>query len=413
MNFVDLFAGSGGLSEGFIRSGFHPIAHVESNIAACFTLKTRMTYHWLNNNGKTAIYKKYLQGKISRDELYSHVPDKVLHSVINEIIGEDTLQRIFKQIDELLINEEINVIVGGPPCQAYSIVGRSRDKSKMEGDSRNYLYRYYGRFLKKYCPQVFVFENVVGLKSAAKGKYLKNMKAYFKRIGYKLDLEVLNANDFGVLQNRNRILLIGWKKGLNFKYPKFNKEKVRFKVKSIFSDLEKIQAGEGIEKNGKYQKRSNKYLRDAKIRNGIHIVTQHVTRPHTDQDKEIYRIVINKWNDHKQRLSYPVLPDYLKTHKNETSFMDRFKIVAANERQSQTVVAHIAKDGHYYIHPDINQNRSISVREAARLQSFPDDYYFEGIREGICRTSAFTQIGNAVPPLMAEKIASKIAEFLK
>ena len=144
------------------------------------------------------------------------------------------------------------------------------------------------------------------------------------------------------------------------------------------------------------------------IRNGIEIVTQHVARPHTEQDKKIYRIAVDKWNQKGERLDYNDLPDELKTHNNRHSFVDRFKIVAQDLNYSQTIVAHIAKDGHYYIHPDVEQNRSITVREAARLQSFPDDYYFEGVKEGANRTAAFKQIGNAVPPLMAEIIAKAI-----
>ena len=101
----------------------------------------------------------------------------------------------------------------------------------------------------------------------------------------------------------------------------------------------------------------------------------------------------------------------LKTHKNRHSFVDRFKVVASNLSASQTVVAHIAKDGHYYIHPDIEQNRSLSIREAARLQSFPDDFYFEGESEKPSRTAAFKQIGNAVPVVLAEEIAIKINEL--
>jgi DNA (cytosine-5)-methyltransferase 1 len=112
-----------------------------------------------------------------------------------------------------------------------------------------------------------------------------------------------------------------------------------------------------------------------------------------------------------ERLSYTALPKRLRTHKNETAFVDRFKVVNAEACYSQTVVAHIAKDGHYYIHPDIEQNRSITVREAARLQSFPDDFYFEGVKEGKNRTAAFKQIGNAVPPLLAQEIALKLKEL--
>jgi DNA (cytosine-5)-methyltransferase 1 len=138
-----------------------------------------------------------------------------------------------------------------------------------------------------------------------------------------------------------------------------------------------------------------------------------VARPHTDQDKEIYKITVEKWAGNRVRLDYNDLPEELKTHNNRESFLDRFKVVADDLPVSQTVVAHISKDGHYYIHPDLKQNRSISVREAARLQTFPDDYYFEGIKEGQIRTPAFRQIGNAVPPLMVETIARKIAALFK
>ncbi len=121
---------------------------------------------------------------------------------------------------------------------------------------------------------------------------------------------------------------------------------------------------------------------------------------------------MDKWNQRKERLDYNDLPERLKSHNNRTSFFDRFKVVAQDLPCSQTVVAHISKDGHYYIHPDIGQNRSITIREAARLQSFPDDYYFEGAKEGVNRTPAFRQIRNAVPPLMAQKIASMVRDCM-
>ncbi len=178
------------------------------------------------------------------------------------------------------------------------------------------------------------------------------------------------------------------------------------------SDLPKIKAGEGKDRYSKYTSSTNKYLDKSLIRNGIDILTQHVARPHSDQDKAIYKIAVEKWSSNKERLNYTDLPEELKTHKNRTSFFDRFKVVAPDNNSSQTVVAHIAKDGHYYIHPDLDQNRSITIREAARLQSFPDDFYFEGVREGANRTPAFKQIGNAVPPVMAFEIAKIVNEVL-
>ena len=131
---------------------------------------------------------------------------------------------------------------------------------------------------------------------------------------------------------------------------------------------------------------------------------------HSQRDLEIYKIAVKKWNDKKERLNYNDLPESLKTHKNRKSFLDRFKVVASDLFTSHTVVAHISRDGHSYIHPDINQNRSISPREAARLQSFPDDYYFEGFAEAPARTPAFCQIGNAVPVEFAKTIAEGLLE---
>lgn len=414
MRYIDLFAGAGGFSEGFKRVGFEPIAHVEADEAACFTLKTRLAYYYLSENNNTDIYTQYLKGKISREQLYSFIPLYVLDSVINLSIGDKNNRKIFNTINALRGSKDIDIIVGGPPCQAYSLVGRARDKNGMKDDHRNYLYKQYGRFLSKYKPKMFIFENVIGLLSAAEGKYFKNIKRYFRHIGYIVKPFYVNANHFGVLQNRKRVIIIGWQKGLDFFVDSLvHKENFNFKVRSIFEDLPKICAGEGADKSGTYASGSNDYLRFAKIRNGINILTQHISRPHTEQDKEIYKITVEKWNGHHERLTYNDLPERLKSHNNRNSFLDRFKVVADDLLCAQTVVAHIAKDGHYYIHPDIKQNRSISIREAARLQSFPDNYYFEGLKEGKNRTSAFRQIGNAVPPLMVESIAEKLMKYLK
>lgn len=414
LKYIDLFAGAGGLSEGFIRAGFEPVAHVELDEAACYTLKTRTAYHYLKSVDKYDTYISYLKGEINRAELYSHVPQELLEAVINLPIGAEYNSVIHKKLERQLEEKQVDLIIGGPPCQAYSLVGRARSANGMKGDHRNYLYVHYAKFLEKYNPKLFVFENVLGLKSAGNGIYLKNMEKLFLKKGYNMKLFTVEANNFGVLQNRKRIIIIGWQKNLTIEIPNLEaiKSAANHKVKTVFSDLPKIQAGEGKDKFLKYRTKTNEYLNDSFIRNGIDILTQHIARPHTKQDKEIYRIAVEKWNAEKERLNYNDLPERLKTHQNRDSFFDRFKVVAANESHSQTVVAHIAKDGHYYIHPDIEQNRSITVREAARLQSFPDDYYFEGAKEGANRTAAFKQIGNAVPPLMAQAIAKTISNLL-
>lgn len=415
MRYIDLFAGAGGFSEGFKRAGFKPVAHVEVDKAACFTLKTRLSYYYLTENNKSDIYIQYLKGTITREQLYSYVPSNILDSVINLSIGDKHNREIFNMINKLKGTEDIDIIVGGPPCQAYSIIGRAQYKNDLSNDSRNYLYIQYGRFLKKYKPKMFIFENVTGLLSAANGKYFKNIKRYFRRIGYVVKDFPVYANQFGVLQNRKRIIIIGWRKDLDFSIDSLNDQKsCKYKVELIFQDLPALQAGEGVDKFNTYPCKTNQYLQYAKIRNDIDVVlTQHIARPHTNQDKEIYRITVEKWEKNRERLTYNDLPQRLQSHKNRQSFLDRFKIVADDLFHAQTVVAHIAKDGHYYIHPDIKQNRSISIREAARLQSFPDNYYFEGVKEGKNRTSAFRQIGNAVPPLMVENIATQLMNCLK
>jgi DNA (cytosine-5)-methyltransferase 1 len=414
MNYIDLFAGAGGLSEGFINAGYKPVAHVEMDLAACNTLKTRLAYHYLKSEGKPDIYLDYLKGKISRLELYKKTPSTLLDSVINLPIGPENNETIFKIISDQLNGEDADLIIGGPPCQAYSLVGRARSEDGMKSDPRNHLYVQYAAFLERFRPKMFVFENVLGLKSAKKGTYLENMRKLFLKKGYDIKLYALAANNFGVLQNRRRIIILGYRFDLKIDLPDLEaiRTPLDFNVENIFSDLPEIQAGEGVDKFTCYKTETNEYLNQSFIRNGIDILTQHIARPHSDQDKEIYRFAVDKWNNDGQRLDYNDLPDFLKSHKNRHSFIDRFKVVAPDLFHSQTVVAHIAKDGHYYIHPSIEQNRSISVREAARLQSFPDNYYFEGVKEGQNRTAAFKQIGNAVPPLMAHEIAIKIKSLL-
>jgi len=258
---------------------------------------------------------------------------------------------------------------------------------------------------------MFVFENVPGILSAKNGIHLENIFKAVRSAGYELNLpqnkyKVLNAKNFGVLQDRKRVIIIGWKKELGFTYPKFDETEPNYEVlKDLFSDLKPLKNGEGTLNAVEYYKPTNEYLKQSGIRNGLEIVTQHIARPNNENDLEIYRIAVDEWNNGK-RLNYAKLPNRLIKHNNVQSFTNRFQVVNG-KGVSHTVVAHIAMDGHYYIHPDKKQNRSITVREAARIQSFPDDYFFEG-----SRTAALKQIGNAVPPLMAEKIADKIKSML-
>lgn len=244
MNCIDLFAGAGGLSEGFHRKGFKFFAHVEMDKAACMTLKTRQAFYFLKRNKRLNIYKDYISGRINIDELYANIPKRVFKTVINAEINENTIQDIFNKIDENKRGKEIDVIIGGPPCQAYSVIGRSRDPHGMKNDNRNYLYLEYIKFLNRYRPKVFVFENVLGLLSAQNGSIFIDMKNKFDEAGYNIDYRVLNAKDFGVLEDRKRIILIGWRKDIYFQYPNFCNAKRVFTIRDLFEDLPQIKSGE-------------------------------------------------------------------------------------------------------------------------------------------------------------------------
>lgn len=417
--FLDIFAGAGGLSEGFVQAGFQPVAHIEMDSAACYTLKTRVSYHWLKNNGRICEYDDYLSGKISRTDLYQRIPKSELSSVIQETISEEKREQIFKAVDEHLSGRALDLIIGGPPCQAYSLVGRARDKNHMVGDRRNYLYREYAEFLKRYQPKYFVFENVLGLLSATDTDgigHFEKMKECFKECGYSVEYRKLNAKSFGVLQNRRRIILIG-KLGLDQKgfYPEIEEIDLgSATVSEILGDLPRIHAGQGCFGLQSVEESSeDSYLVKFGIKEpGSQSVTLHSSRPNNLRDLNIYRQVVKAWNEKGKRFNYNELDESLQTHKNKSVFTDKFKVVAGNLPYTQTVVAHIAKDGHYYIHPDIEQNRSLTPREVARIQTFPDNYFFESVSGRPSRTSAFKQIGNAVPVLLARRVAEAIKPLI-
>ena len=283
----------------------------------------------------------------------------------------------------------------------------------MKNDPRNDLYLFYAKFLEKYKPKYFVFENVPGLLSATDeedNSYLDLMKNLFREYGYETEFEMINAKDHGVPQNRKRIILVGKKGKSKGFYPKLDFCPSDVLVKKILSDLPFITAGGGDAGPSPIDSKAEQWLYDVGIRDDEMPVTLHQARYNRKEDLEIYRIAVDLWNKKKVRLQYNELPEGLQTHQNKSTFLNRFNVVAGNLPYSHTIVAHIAMDGHYYIHPDIKQNRSLTPREAARLQTFPDDYYFESFYGGPRRTPAYRQIGNAVPVLLAQKIAEKLKE---
>lgn len=414
---LDLFSGAGGLSEGFFRQGATFVGHVEADSYACETLKTRTAYWNLKKQNKLDIYYEYLLKKISTKELLKLANIDEEHEIINKAISKNTMEEICEDISINMKRnnvKKIDVIIGGPPCQAYSIVGRARMKESVKDDHRNFLYKFYVQFLEKYKPKMFVFENVPGLRSAGGGEYYKHLKDALDSAGYDINEHDMIASDYGVLQSRRRIIIIGTRKKLKLK-AKIDFEKIKLNenitVNDVLKDLPFSLPGNKIEGQDIYKEDINDYLKLSNIREkDFNILTQHETRPHNERDREIYKEAITAWNQRKERLNYKELSQRrpeLCTHKNTESFTNRFNVVKANEKASHTILAHMAMDGHYYIHPDIKQLRSLSIREAARLQSFPDDFYFEGPR-----TSIFRQIGNAVPPKMAEQIAKSVKKLI-
>jgi len=410
---LDMFAGAGGLSEGFFRTGYKFISHIEMDKYASMTLETRAIYHALKANGMEDHYYDYITGEISREDLLKRGEKfSELNSagIINSEISAENEKTIIRGIEKRMEkhNLKVNLIIGGPPCQAYSIAGRGRDSEKMKNDPRNYLYLHYLSFVRSFKPDIFVFENVPGIKSARNGEIYHDFLVGAEKQGYTVKEKILDAADFYVLQRRKRFIIMGWKMEYNLEYPSFSPIIHNYTVSRLFEDLPPLNPGEGRDTPQDYTGRPSEYLKKAGLRSEKDILIQHSARRHNERDREIYRHIIAVWNNEHRRVRYDELPERLKTHRNRKSFEDRFKIVASDLKYAQSVVAHISKDGHYYIHPDITQARSLTVREVARIQSFPDNFKFEGPR-----TSRYRQIGNAVPPLMAERIAIEIKKMLE
>lgn len=408
-NVIDLFAGAGGFSEGF-RKDFNIIAHIEKDRAASKTLLLREIFYYLYETGNLNLYNEYLSNNIDFETLLFEIPERIKNKVINSEINAENLPNIFEKINMLLENKTVDGIIGGPPCQAYSTIGRKRNESKKLNDERIYLFNFYADFLKRYQPSFFVFENVQGLvsfKNSEGNLLFPEMLEHFKTVlgidEYTIDYRIINCGEYGVSQNRNRLFVVGVKSEL-LKHDVFETlleyKEVPMNIKTLFSDLPSMN----------HNSINNTYIKNPSIkqkyyRNFAVPLTLNQSRKHNSRDLDIYKLAV-KLREKGETLKYNELPKHLITHKNTNVFLDRFKALSYNGL-SHTVVAHISKDGHYYIHPDKEQNRSITVREAARIQSFSDDFYFED-----SRTSAFVQIGNAVPPVFASKLSSAIIKSI-
>ena len=444
---IDLFAGCGGLSEGFYQAGFDIIAQIEMDKWASESLRTRQLYYELKKIGRSDLYKKYLKEEITKKEIFTKYPfinEAILNRIFQIKIESNNLQNVIKNINDSKKYHNISkvhLLLGGPPCQPYSLIGRSRDPHRMENDKRHYLYQYYLKILEIIQPDFFVYENVPGLFTAkARGNDIfKKILSDFTKLNppYKITppLEklyrqprsyTLNSADFYIPQKRKRIVLIGYKKSLEDKnisikniFAKLqemaiiNRTKGYYTVDDAIGDLPRLVPGEG-EDNwwGTYENEDGHDLKSyqIKMKNDSPGVINHRARKHMKSDRARYKFFIEHHiNGNKSATLKDLIrerPDLIPEHKHLDKFLDRFKVQWWNH-PSSTITAHIGKDGHYYIHPDISQCRSFTVREAARCQSFPDNFKFEGPR-----TEQFKQVGNAVPPKLAKVIGKIICEEL-
>ena len=392
--FIDLFAGCGGLSEGFYRQGFEALAHVEINHWACETLRARMKYYGYKN-----IEKEVIEHDITADD-------------------------ILEKLDNAIKGRSVDIIIGGPPCQAYSTAGRVRDGKRMAADARNYLFESYVRILEYYKPKFFVFENVTGLLNAkVEGApiFPKVIKALGNKYKVLSDPQILvhNTADYGVPQLRKRVIIIGVRNDIDKDVTQLyrdvvkshwdpdmpeneRKGKKRFvDVRQAIGDLPSVDPGHDASTPEFDYPCDNDFLKRIG-KPGIHPLLDHIARTHNDLDRERFQVMIhNHWTFGQLRREKPQYE-----HEHARVF-DNSYVVQWWDLPSKTILAHIHKDGFQFIHPDESQRRTFTVREAARIQSFPDDFEFKG-----SRGEKYKQIGNAVPPLFAEALAKSVRKNL-
>jgi DNA (cytosine-5)-methyltransferase 1 len=438
---IDLFAGCGGISEGFTNAGFNVIAEVEMNHFACETLQTRHLFHELQNNNRLDLYKEYIRGVKTREDIFLEFPDMrdlISHRVIQATLSDETIQTTIEKIEaskKYHKASKIHVFLGGPPCQPYSLINRARIQRNGETLGRNFLYKHYLELMEHFRPDVFIYENVPGLFTAtADGNRIfekllndfSSLKPAYEiipplhQVSKNPHSYILNSVNFGIPQSRKRLILIGYRKHLDRKNKLMNTifsnlQKIgqnmastHLTVKDAINDMPILHPGEGNNSyySEYYSGEGNLSPYQEKMRTDSVGVLNHFARSHMASDLDRYRFFIEHYQNTGHAANLENLmqerPDLIPAHKHLDKFVDRFKVQWWTN-PSSTITAHISKDGHYFIHPDIKQCRSFTVREAARCQSFPDNFFFEGPR-----TEQFRQVGNAVPPLLAEAIGSSV-----
>lgn len=396
---IDLFAGCGGLEDGFLQSGlYEDIAAVEWLKPQVDTLVNRLETKWKVKDAKERVMHFDIQRE---EELFSGWDDptfgtgKGLDYYINNVGG-------------------IDLIIGGPPCQAYSVAGRVRDKDGMRNDYRNYLFEHYLNVVDRYRPKVFVFENVPGILSASpNGVAITDLiRDGFAKIGYEIVSDLrkakLNASDYLVPQNRERIIIVGVdsrryknaSKTLELFYsnilPKYKGDRI-ITVKDAIGDLPACLPLNAEEPHA--NRRSHSVP--------VCDITWHKPRFHNLRDMDTFRVLAEDVESGRREYDSKRISELYEQKIGSKSPIHRYHVLDP-DLPSTTIIAHLYKDGNRFIHYDPKQCRTLTVREAARLQSFDDDYDFIG-----SQGNAYQMIGNAVPPRLAKSIGLAVADLLK
>lgn len=400
-NIIDLFAGCGGLLDGFLQTDkYKEIASVEWLKPQVNTLVNRLETKW----GVEDASDRVLHFDIQREEeLYSGWSND------KDFGSSKGLDYFAHQVPN------IDLIIGGPPCQAYSLAGRVRDENGMKNDYRNYLFEHYLNIVNRYRPKIFIFENVPGMLSAVPdGTQITDLITKgFDQIGYDIISDIkkyaqIDMSDYGVPQNRKRIILLGLNRDyysntqeilLEFYNNILPKYKVEKKVTLIdaIGDLPKC---EPLFDDDFHKKKQSHTIPQSDV-------TWHEPRYHNQRDMKIFRLLAEDLSSGRcEYTNSKALSDLYEKEVGSKSPIHRYHVLRPN-LPSTTIIAHLYKDGLRYIHPDFTQCRSITVREAARLQSFDDDFEFVGTRG-----NAYQMIGNAVPPKFSRVLGQALIEIL-
>ena len=399
---LDLFAGCGGLTDGFMQTGcYNDVAAVEWKKPQVDTLRNRLKNKW----GKTNADESVLFFDIQREEelFFGWKNDKEYGNS--------------KGLD-FFVNESsgIDIIIGGPPCQAYSIAGRVRDEHGMEDDYRNFLFEHYLSIVDRYQPDLFIFENVPGILSAAPhGKKVSEIiPKEFGKKGYEiinnLSSAIVNAADYNVPQNRKRIILVGIRKesfenvdiqsmldDFYFNILPLHKGKRKITVREAIGNLPSLEAFWDDEHHNKKVSHSTP----------VTDISWHQPRYNNKRDMDTFKILAEDLESGRCEYDSKKIAELYEKKIGSKSPIHRYHVLNPNE-PSTTIIAHLHKDGNRFIHYDSKQARSITPREAGILQSFDKDFEFLGSRGHV-----FEMIGNAVPPQLAKALALSIVDLLK